>query len=155
MSQQNSKLEITAKEYLQIQVRYALFKLEIKKRLNQKMREKLETNKNVAQQIVSLFQDGNDAEAFNLLTDMNYHLTNENQCMEKCQEISHNYQILMQESVGVLTSKDNKLGQARTPEMHKFKVLMDSHCQMHCKQNWDNYFKYNQNFKNKKHDNNV
>ena len=109
----------------------------------------------MAQQIVSLFQDGNDAEAFNLLTDMNYHLTNENQCMEKCQEISHNYQILMQESVGVLTSKDNKFGQARTPEMHKFKVLMDSHCQMHCKQNWDNYFKYNQNFKNKKHDNNV
>ena len=154
MSQQNIKLEITAKEYLEIQLRNALFKLEIKKRVNHKLREKLKTNKSVSQQIQSLLQDGKHTEAFNILTDMIYHLTNENQCMEKCQDISHQYQILMQETVGILTSKDKKLGEGRTPEMHKFGVLMNSHCQMHCIQNWNNYAKYNQNLSNNKHDNN-
>ena len=150
MSETSHKLEVTLKEYLEIQLRYAKFKLALKEKTNAKLRERVKTNNKLTEKIVGLLQQGKEAEVFNLMIQMNFHLTNENQSLVNCQQISMKHQILMQETVAQLTSKDQQVGDARTPEMHKFGVLMDSHCQMHCKQNWDNYEKYNTNVKNSK-----
>ena len=145
-------MSISQEEYWKIQVRNAEYKLALKKRANIKMKTRLETMKNCTTKMVKFLEQGQESQAFELLINMNLHLTNETECLEKVQNISCKYHNVIENTIGVLTCKDTKTGDARTPEMAKFKMLMTSHCQMHTIHSWKHYHKYSQNWKTKKDD---
>ena len=132
-------------EWLQIQLRHLQYKLEIQKKQNNKAQQMLETSTKCTNIIVSSIESRQPWKAFDLLVDMNEVINTESQNMENCEALSEKYYETMYETVNQLTSKDKQVGVARTPEMHNFQSLMNSHCQMYTKQNWKRYNEYSQN----------
>ena len=142
MSNQNSGLPITRKEYWEIQVRNARFKRILKERQRDQLREFTDKNKECTKKIIEWLDKGQFDKVFDLLMDMNVHMTNDIQETEKAAEVNRSYANLVWVGVGDLTSKDKKFGEARTPEMKKFNTLMRSHHQMQEKQSWKEYEKF-------------
>ena len=142
--------ELTKKEYWQLQLRNAQYKLEIQQKQNNKVQQMLETSTKCTSIIVSSIEAQQPWKAFNLLIDMNEATNKELENMQNCESTSQQYFDTMYKTVNELTSKDKQVGNARTPEMHNFQLLMNSHCQMYSQQNWKRYNQYEQSKQNLK-----
>ena len=144
--------KITPKQYWQIQVRNARYKLELQKNQNLDLKQMLTVKSRITNAIISNLEANKTDEVFNLLIDANFNLTNETYGLEQCKETTDKYHNLLFQTVGDLTSKDKKWGEPRTPEMGEYWLMMQSHCQMHSKQCWHHYDKFTQNFRKEKPD---
>ena len=72
----------------------------------------------------------------------NYNITQETDALDQCNNVSNNHHDTLYGTVGTLASKPGQPGVARTPEMAKFCMFMQSDCQMFAKQTWKHYVKY-------------
>ncbi|MGB1096980.1 MAG: hypothetical protein ACPG2Y_00095 [Acholeplasmataceae bacterium] len=102
------------------------------------------------QQIIKLIKEDKMAEVFNLLMDMNYHITNETNSVEEAYKITRHWSNVMWTGSGDLTSKDKKWGEGRTPEMTQFFKSFMSYNYALNKESWDNFEFYTENYKKNK-----
>lgn len=128
--------------------------MEIQKKQTQKMSQLLKANKKSTNAMQTFFEDKKPWKAFNLIIDMNDTLHLETEKMADGDVVSEKHFDTLYTTVAQLTSKDGKVGDPRTPEMGEFQMLMNSHAQMHSKNNIEHFKKYESNRDDKRPKNN-
>ncbi|MGB1097570.1 MAG: hypothetical protein ACPG2Y_03150 [Acholeplasmataceae bacterium] len=152
MSHHRTLAPVSEVEYWSIQVRHAEFKYELAKRQCSRVQELLDTNQKCTKMLIEKIAKDDMKGAFDMLVNMNYHLTNMVESMDKGTTMSRDTACQIAVTVGDLTSKDKKWGEPRTREMHKFDTLMSTHHQMYCKHWWPKRETFVNCYKNEKPD---
>ena len=140
----------TAMEWLQSQVSNEQYRLQIQRHKNQKLKEIVECSEKCTAIMSSLIKEGKIGTAIDLICKMNECLEKECKAMEKCDEITNDHCHTLGATMQTLTSKDNQIGQAKTPEMQNFQMKMSNHSQMFIQQNDKHFNAYCDNFNDNK-----
>ena len=129
-------------EWLKAQMRNEQYKLQIQQAKNEKLQEIITNSEKCTQMMAELIKKGKVPEAYNLIIEMNKFLVEECDAMNNCDGITNAYFDTLFNTMQQLTSKENQVGVARTPEMKEFQAKMNTHCQMYEKQNDKHYNQY-------------